>query len=249
MGKDLVRGAFFVFRGIKLFYQDSRAWKYALPPFLLMAAIYTAVGIGLFFLIGHISLNFLPEWCNGSLRGVMYFFAAMLAFFLLPAISAGTLYEICGGIFFDYLTGYWERQYFSHSYQISWGETCRFAVSAAIFAIKTALLQLLLLILGFFMPVVAQIIAVWVMGRIMSVAIVSSTGLNHGIAFSEIDRISHRNNCLRGFGITAYALSLIPLSIIFFLPGFIVGGTELYHAEVQNALTADHRKDLSAETP
>lgn len=233
---------FFVFRGIKLFYRDPRAWKYALLPFLLMTLIYIALGAGVLLLIGSVAIDSLPEWGNGILRVVMYISAVLTIFILLPLLTASTLYEVCGGLFFDSLAGYWERKYFACTVpEVSWREIGRFTFESVLFAVKTSLLQLFLLLAGVFLPVIAQIVTIWLMGRLTAVAILSSTGFNHAFPPAEIAKISRSKPCIRGFGVTAYLLSIIPGGIIFLLPGFIIGGTEMFHTELKEYLTACHR--------
>lgn len=239
MFRDFFQGAAFVFRGIRAFYCDGKAWKYTVLPMLLLLLLYwlvyrwitnTAERLG-----NSVSdaLSGLPSWllwlqdCTVFLISVSGVVAAML----LLALTVSTMYEIAGGFFFDPLVSYREKQRSGlEPCKLTTAQNIRNILDSIFWGIRTALLFLLFFLLSFFLPLIGQILLVIVMGHRIGQSYLIVPGFNRGMTVAGVQKISRvRYAMTAGFGVTVYLLFLIPFAPLLLLPGIVMGGADLFY--------------------
>ncbi len=232
-----------VFNGTISFYRDTKAWKYALYPILLLIFFYAAalwLWITAVIFCFNWCRNFadtLPEYLAWSEHIVSFLLIAagiiLAAFAIVTTLSS--LYEIAGGFFFDHLASFWEKKYFNfQKHNESWKESAAFLWDSVTFGLGTIWYLLLLSIVGIFLPVIGPIILTIIMGYRFGISALSCTAFNHGMRINELRHIPGAFWKFMGFGLAAYFLIIIPFIGIFTLPGIIVGGVELFHTLSEN---------------
>lgn len=249
----LIDGGTVVFRGIKLFFLDRRAWRYALAPWLLLVLIYLVLAGVMWYSATTLAAacsDSMPEWLSALTGMILRLGAMTLSLFLLPLLTIVSLYELCGWMLADLLAGYWNRNRFGWNHRRTWGEFRRFMLKSAWFSIKAGVKLLLLAALGLLFPPAGQILLFVYAGYLTAIAALGTTAFLYGVDFESMRRCARRNPAVWGFGLTAYALLLLPLLPLILLPGIIVGGAELFHSEMgEELLTASRPRPTSAGTP
>lgn len=237
MFKDFFKGAAFVSQGLSAFYSNRYLWKYAALPMGLLIIVYVSFvqlliwsGGLLTDKVEQLSAS-LPSWISFILvllTGVLIGVAA----FLLILSTAAALYEMFGSLFFDSMVEKFEKEKYRYFAPKATGkQTWLFFRDGFVWGVGTGILFLLLFILGFFLPIVGQIILICVIGYRLAVACLLSTAFNHRLGLQGLKRlVSGRTALVAGYGIAAYLLMMIPFLAILVLPGIIIGGTLLYHS-------------------
>ena len=155
MSLPFFQGVSCVRKGIRDFYGNRKLWKYALFPLLLTFAIYILLMAALiaftWYLFGQLKdwVSFLPEWLNGLSYGIgaILFLGAAGVFLLIIFSTVSTFYEMCGGLFFDYLTASYDHEKFSCSPpEQSFRQSVNFLFHIFIYSLNTSILSIILLI-------------------------------------------------------------------------------------------------------
>lgn len=251
MFRDFLDGANYVFHGCRQFYTDRRAWRFALWPWLVMTAVYAAAMWGILRLSSwlsgwlHNALGSLPEWLNWltGCAGAFAYATGIAVGLLLLSTTVCTLYELFGGFFFDGLIEYYEhRQYGLRPRENSLSGMTRSALEALSFALTTTAAFLFLSLLSLLAPVAGPAILVAVMGYYLALSYMITPGTNCGVGLKQLKILAGKQRWrVLGFGVTAYALLTIPLLLLLFLPGLVLGGVSLFHERL--------REDNASHTP
>ncbi|MCI5779196.1 MAG: EI24 domain-containing protein [Lentisphaeria bacterium] len=250
---SMIDGAAAVFRGIKLFFLDRGAWRYALAPWLMLALIYAALAGLMWYSADTLVAAFaesMPEWLSALTGVILRIGVLTLSLFLLPLLTLVSLYELCGWMLADLLAGYWNRSRFGWNHRRTPGEFRRFMLKSAWFSIKAGVKLLLPALLGLLFPLLGQALLFLYAGYLTAIAALGTTAFLYGVDFEVMRRRARRDPAVWGFGLTAYALLLFPLLPLIILPGIIIGGAELFHSEMEEELlTASRPRPTSAGTP
>ena len=244
--REFIHGASLAIEGILIFYKDRSLWKFTVFPWLLLFAVYTGVIWLIFKLSGRLSLyltsrmaNF-PEFLQTLLQGTLTVTAILLAA-IIVFTTLSTLFEIFGGLFFDNLIAAFEEKYYKTQLpEVSLVHQIGYAFQGAWFCTKSALLFLLCLAAGFFIPVAGQILLVLVMGMRTAYSLLLAPGFLRDRSVRET-RLLFRGRRMEvaGFGTAVYLLQLLPLMLPFTLPGMILGAVILYNNAAPQNNTSD----------
>lgn len=228
-----------VFAGIKIFYSDRQLWKYSLLPLSAVIICYLLLGYGAVRLCGIWTeylksvLQELPgflQWLSSLLGGVSAL--AVTGIFLLVIIfTVGTLYELFGGSFFDYMINHWEREH-NHAClpENSWQFELRSLVGMIFYSLGTLIWMLITLLLGLLLPVIGPLIGIIIISIRLGFSYLAPSGFRHGWTKKEIHLLTARHRgALLGYGLVIYVLFMVPLAVLLVLPGIIIGGNILFN--------------------
>ena len=95
----------------------------------------------------------------------------------------------------------------------------------AIYSINTLLIIIAASILNLFLPFIGQLICVVIISYRFGVTYMAVSGFHYRQTLMQTRERAYRNFALTlGYGLTIYVIFLIPLAIVFTLPGLIIGG-------------------------
>ena len=231
-------GINFVFTGIGEFFRHKVLWKYAAIPFVLTLVLYTALfywGMYIFLpqIIASMENFFAGRWfeflynsCRILTVGSFY-----LIFFALTLFFAANIFEISGSWFFSRMVRHYQSRVLKENIvSLPWHREVRNVCDCVLFSTGTLTIYLLLVIISFFLPVIGQIIIVPLVGFRYAKTYCSEAIFNRGLLLRDINVVFNgRSGLLFGFGSMVFLLFLIPFVPIFLIPGFVIGGTLLYH--------------------
>ncbi|MBR2372674.1 MAG: EI24 domain-containing protein [Lentisphaeria bacterium] len=232
MIKNFFRGFLFAFAGIKYFYSDPKLWKYILPVWVIVSLLYVLL-IRLLFkgtqlLTGYVEqfIRNWPEFLRVAAEYTMITGAAITASIFVLATFC-TFFEASGGIFFDKLTENFEKKYYRHDLpQVPILQQIFFNMQAVWAGIKNFFLLLLLIIFT------GAVITLLVMAPRMARSLIYPAGFLHGKGVKETSvLLKQRKAELYGFGIAVCLLQMFPFSLLFTLPGLIIGAAIFYNGK------------------
>ena len=239
---DFGQGAAWAFRGIGEFFRHPRLWGFVAVPLLLVLVIY----IGLFYaalvlwlpqLLSAIQNFFADRWFGFLYRAteILITVTTYAALIALTAFFAANIFEMLGGIAFSRLVRYYETRILGKTIvKLSIWQESRNLISCGIFSTLTLFIYLCFLIAGFFLPIIAPLLMILLIGYRYAVIYTSEAVFNSGHRLGEVPLLYRdKNGLLYGFGAVAFLIFLVPLLPIFLIPGLVIGGTLMYH----------HRKD------
>ena len=242
MMKDFKTGVYFVFVGIGEFFQHRILWKYVVIPFLFTLALYTLL---FYWTLG----VFLPEFLSGMeniFAGHWFEFlyttckvliiTTYLILLALTAFFAANVFEISGNWFFARMVRCYQREVLKEKVEkLTWQREWRNFNDCVLFSTGTLLLYMFLIVLSFFLPVLGPIITIPLIGFRYAKTYCSEAIFNRGLLLRNTKFFfKERNGLLFGFGSTVFLLFLIPFSVMFLIPGFVIGGTMLCHHLEEN---------------
>lgn len=238
--RDFALGFHYVFRGVSKFYATPGLFPYALIPLLLVGSLYS----GAFYVS---FVQFLPRVSEridrafaggyfafvGAIIRFLLYFGAGLGLAILMAALASSLFECIGAVFMSRMVRKFEIYELRRpDPKIPLWQDCVNAVSCVIYSSITFFLYLFLFVLGFFIPVAPQVIAVFLLGRRYAISYCSESAFNRRWGLSRLAAAFALRPGLRsGFGAGCFLLLLIPVVSILFIPGFMVGGAMLSDSE------------------
>ena len=241
--RDFLRGAAYIAKGCREFYGDKKAWKYAAIPLSIIFLFYIFV----FWAIIHFSgkgadfinawLSGLPAWLSwfySLVSGLSYFLGIIIAVILL-ATTVCIFYEMFGGLFFDSLVEYYEQKKFAViHHNISLTGNIRYCLESLFFGIHISFFSFFSFIIGFFFPIVGQLLFIAVMGYYTGISYMICSANNSGFSLARLRTVAKKKTeIILGFGITAYILFLIPFATLIIFPGIVLGGTNLFNEELK----------------
>jgi len=245
---DLVYGAECVFRGLRIFYTHPRLWPYAAPPLVCVMLLYAGILALIHFKAAPALGSWLagiefPAWLTWLQTALETGLTAFLwiASALILLICLGSIYEMLGGILFDYLLEAFEKKAFPDN--PGGGQTIRETVSLtcgmALFAVVSALKMLVLLFVSFLIPVVGPLVFFLYSGGVYGVSYLSGSAIRQSAGIRVLKRQVGRNRlAVLGFGCTANLLLMIPFFILILMPGLVIGGSILYHCKLMDGAEA-----------
>lgn len=234
--KRFFYGAGLVFKGILFFYREKTLWKHIAGPLCILAAVY-ALGI---WLILHLSqklafnlenyISCWPEFFRSLLAGT-FLVAALLFCAVVVVTTVSGLFEIFGGLFFDGMLEEINKKYYCLDFEkIPFRKQLFFTWQGIWYGIKSALIFIILFIVGIFVPFLGQLLLVSVVGIRMGYSLLFAPGFLNGESVSETCwRFKGRELEVAGFGICVYLCQLFPFAILIALPGMVAGALMLYN--------------------
>ena len=236
MLNDFCKGFGYVFNGVKIFYSMPGLWRYSIFPlgiiFLLyVLAIGGSVTVAVKIAGGAAWIeNLSPVWKCSLVGGIILLFLVLLILLLKP------LYEMTTGLFWERLTEKFEFLHYGKKMEsLSWKISLRQNADCAVYGIFSLLWFLLLFVIGFFIPIIGPAVLFSVMAYRYGISCLFCTTNNRGTSVRECCAVAGKRRWLiLGYGIASYLLLLIPFGAIFSLPGIIVGGTLLFHGELES---------------
>lgn len=256
---DLIYGADCVFRGLRIFYTRPRLWPYALPPLVCVMLLYAGILALIHFqaapaLEGWLTGVRFPSWLSWLQTALETGLTAILwiASALILLICLGSIYEMFGGILFDYLLEAFEKK--AYPDRPGGGQTIRETVTLtmgmALFAVVSAVKMLILLLLSCLIPVVGPLAFFLYSGSVYGVSYLSGSAIRQSAGIDVLKRQVARNRlAVLGFGCTANILLMIPFFILVLMPGLVIGGSILYHGKLMDGPEEPHpprRRSLPA---
>ncbi len=225
--------------GVKVFYGTPRFWMYALLPMGIILLLYGAVMALLVFQAAPHLAALLPDpaawgawggWAIHLFRALIYA-TLILAALVAGVVFLGTFYEALGSVFFDRLIARFEKErYGFEAPAIGWKRNGVLMVQALVFALATLLLSLLCLAPALFIPVAGVLPAMVFVGYRLGFSCLFSSAFARGMGVRELRRlVKGRRAAVFGFGMTGYLYFMIPFAAVFLLPGFLLGGSMLFH--------------------
>ena len=238
-----MNGLSYTARGIRIFFYDRGSWKYALFPWCFLVIIYFITFRIIAGLTNSISEKItqlmanLPAWLSwlaGLVSGLSSFLG-IVAGILILGMTVSTLYEMFGGFFFDSLVDHYETgKYGPRPVAITWKSSLKYSFESILFGIKTALAFCGLFIISIFFPVIGQILLIICMGYFFGISYIICSANRNGMTIAQLKQaVSKKTFIILGFGVSAYFLLMIPLAAIIFLPGLVLGGSELFNLELK----------------
>ena len=237
---DFLKGAKCIFSGCKAFYNDRKAWKYAVFPLGIMFALYCLVFWRIISLSGKMAdiinekLSGLPEWLSflhSVISGLSSILGIVVALFILGS-TVCIFYEMFGSFFFDPLVEYYEQKKYGISpRKLSFGETFKYGAESFVFGIRLALYFSGIFLVGLFLPVAGQLLFVVLTGYFMGISYMICPAINSNVSIKQLRKTANKKwTATLGFGLCAYLLLLIPFSTLILLPGLVLGGSDLYNS-------------------
>ena len=239
---DFGQGALWVFRGIGEFFRHPRLWRFVALPLLLVLAIYwwlfhEALAVWLPYLLDGTRNFFAGSWFEFLCRAAEFLITASVYLFLvvLTAFLAGNLFELFGGLCFSRMVRDYETKILHCKIEkITLARELSNLMACGVFSSITLILYFAFFIASFFLPVIAPLAMILLIGYRYAVIYTSEAVFNSGRRLGEVSTLYYgRSGLLFGFGSVAFLIFLVPLLPIFLIPGLVIGGTLLYH----------HRKD------
>lgn len=243
MLKDYIKGMSYIIRGTHDFFHDKESWRYAFFPLILLFVVY-------FFLFwGIIGLSHwfadkisqamagLPGWLSwlGNVICGLSYLTGTIAALLILGMTVCTLYEIFGGLFFDSLVEHHEsRKYGPRQEKPSWSANLKYCIESILLGIQTAIVFCGLFVISLIFPVFGQIVLVICMGHYLGLSYIFCSANRNGVTVGVLKKIAGKKTfVILGFGITCYLLLMVPFAALIFLPGLVLGGSELFNNELK----------------
>ena len=235
---DFWAGAVCTVRGCRLFYTDFRAWKYVLLPWTLLIGAYL-----LLFRVAFVFTDRFADWAGREFAELPKYLAwlsvpcqwsiwllATVGALILLVLTVSAFYAMLGGIFFDALAAYRLRTgYDRETEPFAWRRTFRLMLDSCRFGLETLIVGGAVFVLSFFLPVVGPILLAAVFGYYLAISLLLAAANCRGMRLAELRARARANRAaVLGFGVAAYCLLLIPFAMLFLLPGFVLGGAELF---------------------
>jgi uncharacterized protein involved in cysteine biosynthesis len=227
---DLTYGADCAFRGVGIFFSRPRLWPYALPPLLVVLALYAGILSAIIFWaapwfrewLAGVSFPGWLSWLQTALDWCMsFFFWIVIPLVLLYFL--GTFYEMFGNMLFDILVDAFEKEAFPEhpGADQTYGRALCLTAGFVLLTIGSYFVYFLL----FWIPVVGFLFRGAICGR----SYLHDSAVRQGFHVSVLRKHVARNRMtVLGFGIIARFLEAIP----FLIPGLVIGGSILYHTRL-----------------
>ena len=237
-GQSSSRGADYVFQGVREFYKYKQLWKYAIPSFVFtlivnIAAVCFLLMKGVPFAQYYLAkvLGFLPASAVDPVRMVFTVLIWLTFLISLSALSY-TLFEFTGCFFFARMVACYEREILhSNNAPLTLKIEFRDIVESGMYTVGTVILAVLLCVLGFFLPIIAEFVKAFAIGFRYAVSYASEAGFNRNIRLQNLPKLIP-SNVTASFGVTVYFLLLLPFISLFLIPGFFIGGTIMADREI-----------------
>ncbi len=238
------RGGGYAFRGVKEFFCRPRLWGYALVPLVVVTAVFFLICRCVMAWLVRPAAEWIQAWVGGwggETAGEITLFVLMVSatilLFILSAAIKNDLYELFGSLFFARMVRrYEELVYHRPDPRLSWREEAVQTLSCVLYAAVTLLLSVFFLLLGFLLPVVAQVLTVLVLGRRYGIGYCAEAGFNRRLSLGALQRqFRGRRLVLYGFGCVCFLALLVPIVSTLFIPGLCIGGTILVNEECGRA--------------
>ena len=240
---DLIYGADCAIRGVRVFFSCPRLWPYALPPLLLVLALYAGILAALIFWVA----PGLREWLAGVsfpgwlswLQSVLDWCMSLFFWIVIPLLLLyfiGTFYEMFGNMLFDILVDAFEKEAFPDhpAANRSYGRTLQLTAGYVLLTIGSYLVYFLL----FWIPVIGFLFRGAICGR----SYLHDSAIRQGWHVSSLrQHVAQNRLSVLGFGIVARFMEPIP----FLIPGLVIGGSILYHTRLLKVVSS---KDPAGDT-
>lgn len=240
---DYVKGISYIFRGTDIFFHDKESWRYALFPLSLLFAVYFFLFWGMIGLSHYFAdkisqaMTSLPGWLSwlGNVISGLSYLAGTIAALLILGTTVCTLYEIFGGLFFDSLVDHYEtRKYGPRETKPTWSANLKYCIESILLGIQTAVVFCGLFFVGLFFPIFGQIVLVICMGYFLGLSYIFCSANRNGVTLAGLKKNAGKKTfVILGYGITCYLVLLIPFAVLIFLPGLVLGGSELFNHELK----------------
>ena len=240
---DCMRGMSYIFRGTHVFFHDKESWRYALFPLSLLFAVYFFLFWGMIGLSQYLAdkisqaMTSLPGWLSwlGNVLSGLSYLAGIIAALLILGTTVCTLYEIFGGLFFDSLVDHYEtRKYGPRETKPTWSANLKYCIESILLGIQTAVVFCVLFFVSLFFPIFGQIVLVVCMGHFLGISYIFCSANRNGVTLAGLKKIAGKKTfVILGYGITSYLLLMIPFAVLIFLPGLVLGGSELFNKELK----------------
>lgn len=233
----------YIFRGIRAFFHDKKAWRYALFPLSLLFVVYFFLFWGMIGLSHYLAdkisqaMTSLPGWLSwlGNVISGLSYLAGTIAALLILGTTVCTLYEIFGGFFFDSLVDHYEtRKYGLLPTKTTWSANFKYCIESVLLGIQTSVVFCGLFFVSLFFPVFGQIVLVICMGHFLGLSYIFCSANRNGVTLAGLKKIAGKKTfVILGFGITCYLLLMVPFAALIILPGLVLGGSELFNNELK----------------
>lgn len=240
---DFISGSGYALKGIRVFYRTSVLWKYALMPMLCVIAINGICSFLLFRV-------FLPVW-QAALRdyflsrgwetlaeyiGTGLWWVTLLFYIFIVNVCLGIMYEVVGALFFERMVRYYEYWKYGHARNPGLGFRREFVniIDSIVYSSCTLLLYVPFFLISFFLPFLSLVLQAFFIGYRYAVSYCGESGFNRGWSLRGLQaNFAGHRGLLYGFGVVSFILLLLPFFSLFFIPGFVIGGTMMVNEERQ----------------
>lgn len=229
--QSFAQGVNYVFKGIGRFYSRPKLWLYALVPFIIVMTLYTLLFAWLFYDI----MPWVTSYADNAqgfrgwfltASGFLLKFITGIIFILAAALFASSLFEMTGAMFFAYMVRAFEKTEYPqtpHQYP-DFSQDILNTINCIIFSSLTAIIFILLSIIGIFIPLIPFLLSVVFIGYRYSISYCSESSFNRGRTIWNSHNYFEDKGILYGFGSMVFLILMIPFISIFLIPGFVVGG-------------------------
>lgn len=253
--KDFLYGGKCSLGGIKKFFTTPKYWWYSIIPIIIILVFYL-LALYPFYYAGKFSIEFFNNlFANISVNIGIVWLNKIIAFlincgeFALKAVTLitlvitwvgsslllfETLFDISGCVFFDKLAEVYCKDFYKRDLsKISLKDNVDFASKSIIYAIKHFFIGIVMLLISL-IPIVGWIFFIPYKSTRVATSALLSTYCIMNVKFPIAREMMKRNKmALLGFGLVGFAIMLIPFTIVFVLPGLIIGGVDLYISHLE----------------
>jgi len=240
---DYLKGMSYIGQGLRVFFHDKASWRYAFLPLSLLFFVYFFLFWGIIGLSHYFSdkisqaMTSLPGWLSwlGNVFCGLSYLAGTVAALLILGATVCTLYEIFGGLFFDSLVDHYEtRKYGPRQTKTTWTANLKYCVESILLGIQTTIVFCGLFFVSLFFPIFGQIVLVICMGHYLGLSYIYCSANRNGVTLAGLKKIAGKKTfVILGYGITCYLLLMVPFAALIFLPGLVLGGSELFNHELK----------------
>lgn len=227
--------------GIGDFYRNPFLWKYVVVPWLVLSVLYISTFTAICrYLTPYISEK-ITQVLSGSIwasfsgtLGTILIVLVWIMTILFLALSSNCIFEITGALFFPRMIREYERKILGLDLPpLKPGEIIRNMFDSFGLSLTIIFCFILLSLLILVLPLIGFIIFIVLMGYLYSMMFMSEACFNRKCRLSDIKYIFIRKKgMMYGFGTFAFFLLQIPLLSLFLYPGFMLGGSRMFHTEI-----------------
>ena len=173
------------------------------------------------------------ESLAGPLGTVLVVLSWIMAMIIL-ALSSNLIFEVSGALFFPGMIREYERRVLGISpVPREFMEIVRNFFDSFRLNVMIVICFLLLSLLLLFLPFIGIVIFIALMGYLYSILFMSEACFSRKYRLTDIKYIFMRKKGLMyGFGMFSFFLIQLPLLSLFFYPGFMLGGSRMFHSEI-----------------
>lgn len=241
MKNNFLRGIDYAADGVCDFYKHRFLWKYVAFPWAVLLVLYASVFT---WIIRYLQPS-VAKWLSDAFTGGFWEFLAgplekvlvvlsWITAMIILALSSNLVFELTGSLFFPRMLREYEQRVLGiHSAPRKFMEIIRNFSDMIKLNMLIVICFLLLSLVLLFLPLIGFIVFIALMGYLYSILFMSEACFSRKCRLTDVKYIFMRKKGLMyGFGMFSFFLIQLPLLSIFLYPGFMLGGSKMFHSEI-----------------